>query len=321
MSLFYRRVFTDWQRWIKYAPIQPTLGGRAGSSWTGHIHFLESPSPVYIWSVGGGARAKPRTLLLWGNPGNHRTWIIRCTPPISFSQILKDGKKTAARAETENKKPLMCRLKGSSRWTVLRIPQMTDTAMSHAAQMPRTPLRSALGGTLRRLQWRKMIIIADEAEAANDDSVTAESFLICRIRSWHAPSRGGGNLFICAEERGKGGQLASTIRHPCDKRYITAWDSQTNERQQKCSSRLGRTLQSPPCSNHTYKLTDAFSIVTVAPHIRRLPMGCHVRSGWLKGTPVMSNVLLQNHAPLHSIKHMQFRVPPIWERVTAVRCR
>lgn len=75
-----------------------------------------------------------------------------------------------------------------------------------------------------------MIIIADEATASNDDSVTAVSFLICRIRLWHAPSQDGGNLFICAEERGKGGQLASTIRQPSDKQYITAWDSQTNER-------------------------------------------------------------------------------------------
>ena len=75
-----------------------------------------------------------------------------------------------------------------------------------------------------------MIIIADEARAPNDDSVTAESFLICRIRLWHAPSQDGGNLFICAEERGKGGQLASTIRQPNDKQYITMWDSQTNER-------------------------------------------------------------------------------------------
>lgn len=75
-----------------------------------------------------------------------------------------------------------------------------------------------------------MIIIADEARAWNDDSVTAESFLICRIRLWHAPSQDGGNLFICAEERGRGGQLASTIRQPSDKQYITTWDSQTNER-------------------------------------------------------------------------------------------
>lgn len=83
---------------------------------------------------------------------------------------------------------------------------------------------------VRWFQRRKMIIIADEARASNDDSVTAESFLICRITSWHPPSQDGGNLFICAEEGGKGGQLASTIRQPSDKQYITAWDSQTNER-------------------------------------------------------------------------------------------
>lgn len=76
-----------------------------------------------------------------------------------------------------------------------------------------------------------MIIIADEARASDDDSVTAESFLICRIRLWHAPSQDGGNLFICAEESGgKGGQLASAIRQLSDKQYITVRDSQTNER-------------------------------------------------------------------------------------------
>lgn len=113
---------------------------------------------------------------------------------------------------------------------------MTDDHMchtnTHALRIcsSEPPLSIVFGSALQFSQWRKMIIIADEARASNDDSVTAESFLICRIRLWHAPSQDGGNLFICAEERGKGGQLASTIRQPNDKQYITVWDSQTNER-------------------------------------------------------------------------------------------
>lgn len=105
-----------------------------------------------------------------------------------------------------------------------------------------------------------MIIIADEARASNDDSVTAESFLICRIRLWHAPSQDGGNLFICAEERGKGGQLASTIRQPSDKQYITARDSQTNERGRR-NVHSGWT----EFRNHTATL-----ITCIAPDVRIL---------------------------------------------------
>lgn len=171
------------------------------------------------------------------------------------------------------------------------------------------------GSALQWFQWRgkkkKKIIIADEARASNDDSVTAVSFLICRIRLWHAPSQDGGNLFICAEERGKGGQLASTIRQPSDKQYITAWDSQTNERGRRnvCSgwtefcnhpatlitcialdtrSLYSRTLRM--CNSHTLRL----------PH---RPVCCHTGSGLLKGTPVMSNVILQKHRRYISCMH------------------
>lgn len=149
----------------------------------------------------------------------------------------------------------------------------------------------------------KMIIIADEARASNDDSVTAESFLICQIRLWHAPSRDAGNLFICAEERGKRGQLASTIRQPSDKQYITGWDSQTNER-----CRRNVHAGSTEFCNHPATL-----ITCIAPDVRTLyshmlrSATLRVRwlprrrlsslwgSGLLKGPPVTLNVLLRDH--------------------------
>lgn len=161
-----------------------------------------------------------------------------------------------------------------------------------------------------------MIIIADEARAPNDDSVTAVSFLICRIRLWHAPSQDGGNLFICAEERGKGGQLASAIRQPSDKQYITAWDSQTNERGRR-NVRSGWT----EFCNHPATLITCIALDirilyrrvlrSVAPHICCLPLHrvcCHVRSGLLKGTSVMSNVIQQNHVHHRYIHCVQFTV-------------
>lgn len=137
--------------------------------------------------------------------------------------------------------------------------------------------------------------------ATNDDSVTAVSFLISLIRLWHAPSQDGGNLFICAEERGKGGQLASTIRHPSDKQYITAWDSQTNERQKKCSFRLDRILQLSCYINHLYGTwhTHSHLLPGVTSNsigcLQRHSISCHARSGLLKGTSVMSNASMQSH--------------------------
>lgn len=135
-----------------------------------------------------------------------------------------------------------------------------------------------------------MIIIAYEARASNDDSVTAESFLICRIILWHAPSQDGGNLFICAEERGKGGQLASTIRQPSDKQYVTAWDSQTNER----GSRNVHPGWTEFC-NHPATLITCIALHTRI-HFSHMLRGvtaricllhrhcvcCHSRSGWLQ---------------------------------------
>lgn len=159
-----------------------------------------------------------------------------------------------------------------------------------------------------------MIIIADEARASNDDSVTAASFLICRIRLWHAPSQDAGNLFICAEERGKGGQLASTIRQPSDKQYITAWDSQTNERGRR-NVHSGRTeFCNHPATLITCIALDIHILYSrmlqgVTPHIRCLPrhrICCHARSGLFKGTSVMSNVILQNHVHQRYINGMHY---------------
>lgn len=152
-----------------------------------------------------------------------------------------------------------------------------------------------------------MIIIADEARASNDDSVTAASFLICRIRLWHAPSQDGGNLFICAEERGKGGQLASTIRQPSDKQYITAWDSQTNERGRRNVHSGWTEFCTHPATLITRIALDIRILYShmlrgVTPHIRRLPhhrVCCHTRSGLLKGTSVVSNVILPRASRLH----------------------
>ncbi len=161
-----------------------------------------------------------------------------------------------------------------------------------------------------------MIIIADEARAPNDDSVTAASFLICRIRLWHAPSQDGGNLFICAEERGKGGQLASTIRQPSDKQYITAWDSQTNERGRRNVHSGWTEFCNHPATLITRIALDIRILYShmlrgVTPHIRRLPrhrVCCHTRSGLLKGTSVMSNVIRQSHVHQGYINGTQFTV-------------
>lgn len=123
--------------------------------------------------------------------------------------------------------------------------------------------------------------------ARKGDSVTAVSFLICRIRLWHAPSQDAGNLFICAEERGKGGQLASAIRQAGDKRYITVRDSNTNEGGSG-GAHSGRTA-----SALSSRLR--WSLVRLT-HARR---SCNLicgrcrrrsRSSLLKETPVMSNV-------------------------------
>lgn len=144
---------------------------------------------------------------------------------------------------------------------------------------------------LPRCCWRKMIIIADKAEAGNDDSVTAESFLICRIRLWHAPSQNG-DLFICAEERGKGGQLASTIRQANDKHYITMWDSQTNESGSR-DVHPGRTEpRSHPaalitCIARDIRILYSHALWNVAPHTRRLLLHCvccHTRPDLPRGT-------------------------------------
>lgn len=86
----------------------------------------------------------------------------------------------------------------------------------------------------------------------DDGSVTAVSFLICQITLWHVPSQDAGNLFICAEEKGNEGQLASTVRQLRDKRYITERGSQANERQKKFSFRSGRILQSSCYINHVW---------------------------------------------------------------------
>lgn len=161
-----------------------------------------------------------------------------------------------------------------------------------------------------------MIIIADEARASNDDSVTAESFLICRIRLWHAPSQDGGNLFICAEERGKGGQLASTIRQPSDKQYITVWDSQTNERGNRNVHPGWTEFCNHPATLITCIALDIRNLYShmlwsVAPHIRCLPCHhacCHMRSDLLKGMSVMSNAIIQNHVHQCYIKWMQLTV-------------
>lgn len=135
-----------------------------------------------------------------------------------------------------------------------------------------------------------MIITAYEARASNDDSVTAESFLICRIILWHAPSQDGGNLFICEEERGKGGQLASTIRQPSDKQYITAWDSQTNERGSRNVHPGWTEFCTHPatlitCIALDIRILFSHMLRGVTPHTRFPPWHhacCHMRSGWLK---------------------------------------
>lgn len=212
----------------------------------------------------------------------------------------------------------MYRWKDSSRLTVLKISQMTDIQIchTHCTNAAVCPLSIVFGSALQWFYWRKMIIIADEARAPNDDSVTAESFLICRIRLWHAPSQDAGNLFICAEERGKGGQLASTIRQPSDKQYITAWDSQTNERGSSNVHPGWTEFCNHPatlitCTALDIRILYSHMLRGVTPHIYCLPhhcARCHMRSGLLKGTSVMSNVILQNHVHQHYIKCMQFTV-------------
>lgn len=88
--------------------------------------------------------------------------------------------------------------------------------------------------------------------APDDGGATAVSFLICQITLWHVPSQDAGNLFICAEEKGNRGQLASTVRQLGDKRYITERGSQANERQEKFSFRSDRILQSSCYINHVW---------------------------------------------------------------------
>lgn len=123
--------------------------------------------------------------------------------------------------------------------------------------------------------------------ARKGDSVTALSFLICRIRLWHVPSQDAGNLFICAEERGKGGQLASAIRQAGDKRYITVRDRHTNEggsggaRSGRSASALSSRLR--------------WSLVRLTRARRSCNLICgrrcsRSRSSLLRETPVMSNV-------------------------------
>lgn len=88
--------------------------------------------------------------------------------------------------------------------------------------------------------------------APDDGGATAVSFLICQITLWHVPSQDAGNLFICAEEKGNRGQLASTVRQLGDKRYITERGSQANERKEKFSFRSDRILQSSCYINHVW---------------------------------------------------------------------
>lgn len=128
--------------------------------------------------------------------------------------------------------------------------------------------------------------------ARKGDSVTAVSFLICRIRLWHAPSQDAGNLFICVEERGKGGQLASAIRQAGDKRYITARDSHTNEggsggaRSGRAASALSSRLRWS-LVRHLTRARRRCNLICG----RRLPCRRRrSRSSLLKETPVMSNV-------------------------------
>lgn len=102
------------------------------------------------------------------------------------------------------------------------------------------------------LQQAKSSLSLMRQGAPDDGSVTAVSFLICQITLWHVPSQDAGNLFICAEEKGNGGQLASTVTQLHDKRYISVQGSQANERQEKCSFRSDRILQSSSYINHVW---------------------------------------------------------------------
>lgn len=172
------------------------------------------------------------------------------------------------------------------------------------------PLSIVFGSALQWFQWRKMIIIAYESRASNDDSVTAESFLICRIILWHVPSQDGGNLFICAEERGKGGQLASTIRQPSDKQYVTAWDSQTNERGSRNVHSGWTEFCNHPATLITCIALDIWSLLShmlggVTARICFLHCHCVCCKYEVKlaqSTSVMSRVTPQNHVYQHYIK-------------------
>lgn len=118
-----------------------------------------------------------------------------------------------------------------SRWTVLmtNIQRWRPYSTVAAACLPKFSVCQCTA--MFSVKKKKMIIRADEAGASNDDSVTAERFLICRIRLWHAPSRGRRTSFhLCRRKGGKEGQLASAMRQPSDKQNMNAWDSQTNER-------------------------------------------------------------------------------------------
>lgn len=57
-----------------------------------------------------------------------------------------------------------------------------------------------------------------------------------------------GNLFICVEGWRKEGQLASAIRQPSDKQYITLWDSQTNERHSRNTHSGCTEFYNPPAT-------------------------------------------------------------------------
>lgn len=98
----------------------------------------------------------------------------------------------------------------------------------------------------------KSSLLLMRQRAPDDGGVTAVGFLICQITLWHVPSQNAGNLFICAEEKASGGQLASVVRQLPDKRYITKRGSRANERQKKFSFMLDGILQSSCYDNQVW---------------------------------------------------------------------
>lgn len=109
---------------------------------------------------------------------------------------------------------------------------------------------------------------------------------------------------FCLRRRRVGGegQLASTIRQPGDKRYITLWGSQTNERHSRsihsgCTQPHRHPATFISCSLDMWvPYSCRFSIITL--HINWLfhNWTCIIwRSVLLKKVSVMSNIIQQNH--------------------------